>query len=233
MNVHQIQLITSEAPAQFEGRTSHDRPVYVRYRHGCLSVEVGMPGEAEVYSGYVVYENSVTLPSGNNNAITREEVRAQIASVDLQERLDQLETNERVHQKRWNEAFQDIQMRMLPSVALWTLRLARIPWVTPYRNRVGRFDFERAMGDRCQSGICAYVFTDPGSDACTITVLHSAETVGRWNAMDLAIAGAKAFGGVRYGPTGGSGRGEAEGVRMGDADEAFAHVAAYFAGTEN
>ena len=32
------------APAQWEGRTEDDRPVYVRYRWGYLSVRVGAPG---------------------------------------------------------------------------------------------------------------------------------------------------------------------------------------------
>jgi hypothetical protein len=230
MNICQIQMTTSEAPTQFEGRTSDDRPVYVRYRDGWLSVEVGRPGEADVFSGYVVYENSVITASGNDNAITWEEVQTQIASVNFREQIDQMELNEQMYRARWNEAFQFIQMRKMPNVILWTLHLADIPWVTPYENRVGRFDFELAMREHCQGGICAYVFTEPDSACCTITVLHNDETAGQLDAIHLALAGVIAFGGVRYGPSGGSGRGEAEGIRLGDADEAFAYVAACLAG---
>jgi hypothetical protein len=29
------------APSQWEGRTNDDRPAYIRYRHGYLSVQIG------------------------------------------------------------------------------------------------------------------------------------------------------------------------------------------------
>lgn len=32
------------APSQWEGRTVDDRPVYIRYRHGTLTVQVGPVG---------------------------------------------------------------------------------------------------------------------------------------------------------------------------------------------
>jgi hypothetical protein len=32
------------APSQWEGRTSDDRPAYIRYRHGYLSVHIGPVG---------------------------------------------------------------------------------------------------------------------------------------------------------------------------------------------
>lgn len=225
MKVDQVSLLTSSHPTQFEGRTIDDRPVYVRFRDGYLTVDVGLPGESEVGSGYCVYESDVMTAAGNDE-ITWEEVQAEIASVDLQERINEMEKDEQTFHARWAEAFQGIQKRTLPNLEFWTLKLKSVLWVTPYDNRIGRFDFEWAMCSYCQSGICAYVFDDPTQKLSTITVLPIDECAGRWNPMELAVAGAEAFGGVRFGPSGGSGRGEAEGVRIGDAEEAFGLVLA-------
>ena len=234
MDFHQVEMISPESPAQFEARTGGDRPVYVRYRHGCLSVEVGLPGQSGgglPGDGYVVYEERLELASGNQNAITWDEVRARVAAVDLRGRLDRLEEQERAYRARWEEIFEDIRKQELPNVVFWTLRLAGVPWATPSENRVGRFDFESAMKDRCREGVCAYAFDDPELGGSTITVLPTAESAGRWDPMELALAGAEAFGGVRFGPTGGAGRGEARGRRAGDAGDAFSRVAARLAGS--
>jgi hypothetical protein len=226
MKLHQVQLITSEAPTQFVGRTDDDRPAEVRYRSGWLSVDVGMPGTSEVpLSSYSVYERDVSLASPNENAITWDEVQTLIAPVDLRARLDALETLERAYHARWSMIFRKCRKRELPGVLLWSLTLDETPWITPSRNRVGRFDFEGAMTAYCRSGVCSYVFTDPEMSASVITVLPTAETFGRWNPMDLALAGVKAFGGVEFGPSGGEGRGEARGRRTGDPEEAFSLVA--------
>ena len=231
MNLHQIELLTSEAPTLFVGRTSDDRPAEVRYRDCWLSIDIGMPGEREVsLSAYTVYEEDVLSASGNENAITWEEVQQLIAPVDLRERLDPLEKDEREHQARWSRLFEGIRRHDLPTELFWSLALDDIPWVTPSKNRVGRFDFEWAMRSHCKTGVCAYVFIDPDSRACVITVVPAGGFVGRWNWMDLALAGVNAFGGVRFGPSGGEGRGEAEGVRTGDPEEAFALVAMRLAG---
>ncbi len=44
MKIKDPMAMTSACPAQWEGRTEDDRPVYVRYRWGYLSVRVGPPG---------------------------------------------------------------------------------------------------------------------------------------------------------------------------------------------
>ncbi len=44
MKVRDLLDCGTACPAQWEGRTDDDRPVYVRYRWGYLSVCVGPPG---------------------------------------------------------------------------------------------------------------------------------------------------------------------------------------------
>lgn len=39
-------------PSQWEGRTDDDRPVYIRYRHGHLTVELGHKGWPTDYSDW-------------------------------------------------------------------------------------------------------------------------------------------------------------------------------------
>lgn len=43
MKVRKRRKTCSACPSQWEGRTDNDRPVYVRYRWGHLSVRVGPP----------------------------------------------------------------------------------------------------------------------------------------------------------------------------------------------
>ena len=53
--------MTSACPAQWEGRTEGDRPVYVRYRWGYLSVRVGPPGGnlSSAVGGITVYGEQI------------------------------------------------------------------------------------------------------------------------------------------------------------------------------
>jgi hypothetical protein len=44
LTVQTITKTCEAAPAQWEGRTTDDRPIYVRYRYGFLSVQLGPPG---------------------------------------------------------------------------------------------------------------------------------------------------------------------------------------------
>ena len=44
MKIKNIVQISDVCPAQWEARTMDDRPVYIRYRFGELSVGVGEPG---------------------------------------------------------------------------------------------------------------------------------------------------------------------------------------------
>ncbi|NHZ34272.1 hypothetical protein [Massilia rubra] len=174
-----------------------------------------------------MFEEYVTALSGDDEAITWEEIQNQVATIDLRKRLTQLEKNEHAYQLHWDGIFRnDIKTIALPGVRLSTLHLAEIPWAVQGQNRVDRFEFERAFVDCCQIGVCAYLFVHPGDTSNTITVLHTPETFGRFDAMDLALAGVKALGGSRFGPSGGSGRGEVCGLTSGDADEVFDLIAA-------
>lgn len=45
-NLISLEQTSEVAPAQWEGRTSDDRPVYIRHRHDVLSVRLGEPGQS-------------------------------------------------------------------------------------------------------------------------------------------------------------------------------------------
>ena len=45
IHVKEIRLTCSACPEQWEGLTNDDCPVYVRYRHGFLTVQVGEKGK--------------------------------------------------------------------------------------------------------------------------------------------------------------------------------------------
>lgn len=44
--VLKLKQTCSACPSQWEGETADRRPVYIRYRFGYLSVQIGDPGEA-------------------------------------------------------------------------------------------------------------------------------------------------------------------------------------------
>ena len=44
-DVVEIERTCTACPAQWEGKTRDNRPVYIRYRYGYLSVQIGKPGE--------------------------------------------------------------------------------------------------------------------------------------------------------------------------------------------
>ena len=125
--------------------------------------------------------------------------------------------------------FQELQTSEVAGIEFHTLILDEVPWVTPYCNRIGRFDFERFLGDHKGSGIWAYVHTEGDKKflrdkRCQcVTVLLS--NIRGLNAIDLVTEGARAFGGLRYGATGGRTRAEGCGTSMGDAEDAFAQIA--------
>ena len=45
MIIKELEQLCGACPAQWEFRTFEDRPVYVRYRWGYLSIRIGDPGE--------------------------------------------------------------------------------------------------------------------------------------------------------------------------------------------
>jgi len=45
ISVVELKRTCFACPSQWEGKTDDDRPVYVRFRWGCLAVEVGKPGQ--------------------------------------------------------------------------------------------------------------------------------------------------------------------------------------------
>jgi len=49
MEVRELVQTCGACPAQWEFRTCQNRPVYVRYRHGYLSIKIGEP-DASIFS---------------------------------------------------------------------------------------------------------------------------------------------------------------------------------------
>lgn len=47
------------SPSQWEGRTEDDRPFYVRYRWGTLTVQLGEPGTADAVEGELLFKADV------------------------------------------------------------------------------------------------------------------------------------------------------------------------------
>ena len=159
MKVHDVSG-GGEAPTQFEGETDQNRPVYIRYRGGCLSVEVGPPHAYDASPGYTVLEMEVDSACGFDGSITWDEVEKIIAPIDLAAALSKFEDQERRYKARWAALLSDLQTRDVAGVSLHTLRITEIPWVTPYDDRVGRFEFEKYLVDRLDPGIFAYVHAE-------------------------------------------------------------------------
>ncbi len=61
MKIKDRVMTCSASPAQWTGRTDGDRPVYVRYRWGYLSVRVGPPGGklSSAVGGVVVFGEQI------------------------------------------------------------------------------------------------------------------------------------------------------------------------------
>ena len=91
MKIKDPVMTCSACPAQWEGRTEGDRPVYIRYRWGYLSVRVGAPG-GDLWSavgGVRVYGEQVG--DGLDGSIEWREVRDWIKPLRLSQILGRLE----------------------------------------------------------------------------------------------------------------------------------------------
>lgn len=79
LNVVQLQQINSSAPVQWSGHDKHDKPVYVRYDNGYLSVSVGVEGDS-VFSA--VYGETIfgkQIDSQQSNEFTFEQLKTATA----------------------------------------------------------------------------------------------------------------------------------------------------------
>ena len=90
MKVRDLSDYGTACPAQWEGRTDDDRPVYVRYRWGYLSVRVGPPGgdTSSAVTGVEVHGEQV---GGEfDGAIEWRQVRDRIKPLRLARVLEEL-----------------------------------------------------------------------------------------------------------------------------------------------
>jgi len=228
MDLRLVEIISIWGPTQFEARTSDDRPVYVRYRSGWLTVDIGRPGAPGgscLGVEFTVCEMNADSLCGDLESITWDEALALLAPLDLQSRLDELEAQEREYRARWMELFKSIRTRELPGISFRTLQLAEIPWVTPYENGVGRYDFEWALRDFCDRGVCAYSHIDPRTADATVKVLLMPDAEDRWNAVELAIQVPKQFGSVQLAFIAGATSGESEDIAPAEVEAAFNRIA--------
>lgn len=56
--VQNLERTCYACPSQWEGTTMENEPVYVRYRWGHLTVQIGSPGEIGAYSSPVVFQRN-------------------------------------------------------------------------------------------------------------------------------------------------------------------------------
>ncbi len=94
MKIKDPVMTCSACPAQWEGRTDGDRPVYVRYRWGYLSVRVGPPGgdSWSAVGGVLIYGGQIG--EEYDGAIEWREVRDRIKPLRLSRILRRLEVDE-------------------------------------------------------------------------------------------------------------------------------------------
>ena len=93
MKIKDPVMTCSACPAQWQGRTEGDRPVYVRYRWGYLSVRVGPPGGKmrSAVGGLQVYGEQVG--DEYDGAIAWREVRDRVKPLRLSQILGKLEAD--------------------------------------------------------------------------------------------------------------------------------------------
>jgi len=91
MKIKNPEMTCSACPAQWHGRTQGERPVYVRYRWGYLSVRVGPPGgdSQSAVGGVEVYGEQVG--DEYDGFIEWREVRDRIKPLRLSRILGKLE----------------------------------------------------------------------------------------------------------------------------------------------
>lgn len=228
MDIRLLNTISTWGPTQFEARTSDDRPVYVRYRSGWLTIDIGRPGRPGVttlQTEFTVVEMEVDSLCGDLESITWEEVAALLPILDLDGRLAELEAQEREFRARWAELFKSIRTRDVPGVTFRTLKLDDEPWVTPYVNGVGKPEFERDLRACCREGVIAYSHVNPRSGAANVTVLLMPDAQYRWNAWDLAFQGPRQFDFDRLVWSEGLPSGESEEIDPSEVEAAFECIA--------
>ena len=176
MQVLSLKMYTDYAPTQMEGRTDDNRPVYVRYREGWLSIEIGLPGEENdsIIDGYTVYEDEMISESGSEESITVSEIENILRTVDLSKKLQELELQEYKFRQIWNEVFEDAEEYEIEGIRILKLSLlGEVPWETPYMNRIGRYDFELDFSTKLDSGVFVYFHTAEPENRPSITLFVS------------------------------------------------------------
>ncbi len=83
MEIRDLVQTCGACPSQWEARTIENRPVYVRYRWGYLSVRVGEPDESVdgAVGGYEVYGEQVG--DGYDGSIYWSDVIKRIENLDV------------------------------------------------------------------------------------------------------------------------------------------------------
>ena len=93
MRIKHVVMTCTACPAQWEGRTEDDRPVYIRYRWGYLSVRVGAPGGdlRSAVGGVRVY--GAQVGDELDGSIAWREVRDRIKPLKLSQILETIEAD--------------------------------------------------------------------------------------------------------------------------------------------
>lgn len=82
MKVENLVQTCWACPSQWEFTTDEDRPVYVRFRHGWLSIRVGEPGRSDGVIGREIL--GIDLSSqGLDGVIAWDEVEPRIKNINI------------------------------------------------------------------------------------------------------------------------------------------------------
>ncbi|MDP2304911.1 MAG: hypothetical protein Q8P18_02670 [Pseudomonadota bacterium] len=163
MRFRDMTKTTSRCPTQFEGWTDDDRPVYVRFRHGVLSLEVGRrgdPASAVPCGGYEIYEEDVD--TDYDGEISWAEVELALAGVDLDEALAARQAEESRREQAWAPLVDEVITHHLSHLAVYFLGLERAPWPegAPYSG--GAFAFLDFVAARVGPGLVVVTWPEDG-----------------------------------------------------------------------
>ena len=105
MLITDLNRTSRASPSQWEFRTDNNRPAYVRYRYGTLTVSVGPPdGDMDsAICGTMIFSDVMYEPSYTNkaNELQWEEVANRINDLDVEQTIADDKANRVVYEDRW------------------------------------------------------------------------------------------------------------------------------------
>ena len=196
-------------PVKIHARTDNHRPVIIYFEKGEMEVEVGQPDEDhDTFNDmFEVFAAPVETDCKDNSDISLEKVKQICETIDVESILNKYDLRIKECHENWKKHFAIATRLETPYGPLFTLTVkGKIPWDTPYRNRVGLPDWEAAFADCYGRGLYLYFYQRPKDGkvkSCLFKALDSDEI----KPLELTKVISEVFGGNRFG-CGGEGRSE-------------------------